>query len=194
MPIDEAYRDPSLLAFRNDLLAAVERRDAAYLSEAVSPTIKIGFGGEPSTRSEFIKEWNLSASDSKVWDVLTRVLQNGGSFEQFLGRREFIAPYTFGVWPKNVDSFEYCAVMSPKASLYSQPDPEAAAVGTLSYELVKPESGGICTQDHEWSKVSSGTGISGFIQAKYLRSPIDYRAAFEKVGNRWEMVSLVAGD
>jgi hypothetical protein len=193
MPIDEAYRDASLLAFRNDLLAAVERRDAAFLYEVISPTIGVGFGSEPNTREEFVKEWNVTAQDSKVWDVLAQVLQNGGAFVEFSGRSQFVAPYTFGVWPRDVDSFEYCAVMSPDISMYSQPVVGSTLVEVLSYDVVKLDTG-TCTQDQEWSKVSTGSGIRGFVQTKYLRSPIDYRAAFEKVDGRWVMTSLVAGD
>lgn len=193
MPIDEAYRDPSFLAFRKDLLGAVERKDSAFLYQAMSPNFGVGLGSEPNTREEFVKEWNALAPDSKVWDVLEKVLQNGGTFMDFSGKRQFVAPYTFGEWPKDVDSFACCVVMSPSSFLQSEPVEGSILIGKLSYDVVNVDSGG-CTQGQEWTRVSTGTGVNGFIETKYLRSPIDYRAAFEKVGSKWEMVSLITGD
>jgi hypothetical protein len=194
MPIDEAYRDSTLVTFRDDLLAAVKRRDANYLYQTVSPTMVVGFGAEANTREEFIKAWNMTAPDSKLWSVLLQVLQNGGTFVDFNGRQQYVARSTFGAWPKSVDSFEHCAVIAPQASMYSLPDTGSTVIKTLSYDVVKPDSSALCTQDQEWIKVSTGTGDSGFIQTKALRSPIDYRAAFEKIDGRWIMTSLVAGD
>jgi hypothetical protein len=191
MPIDEGFRDSSFLAFRDDLSAAVKQKDSAYLYKVTSPTVGVGFGAEPNTRDEFMQMWNVNAPDSKVWDTLTEILENGGYFVDFQGRRQFTAPYTFSGWPQSVDSFVYCAVSAPKASLYSQPDTGSSVVGTLSYDLVKPDGG---CKNPEWQKVSTDTGLSGFLQTKYLRSPIDYRATFEVVGGRWMLVSLVAGD
>lgn len=41
----------------------------------------------------------------------------------------------------------------------------------------------------EWA-----TGQSGRVETRYLRSPIDYRAIFSKVGGRWQIMMVLAGD
>jgi len=37
-------------------------------------------------------------------------------------------------------------------------------------------------------------GKQGYVDARYLRSPIDYRVIVSKVGGRWQIMMLPAGD
>jgi hypothetical protein len=37
-------------------------------------------------------------------------------------------------------------------------------------------------------------GKKGFVKAEFVRSPIDYRAIFEKKGRNWKLTAFVAGD
>jgi hypothetical protein len=34
----------------------------------------------------------------------------------------------------------------------------------------------------------------GFVALQYIRSPVDYRAYFQKSGGRWRMTLFIAGD
>jgi hypothetical protein len=43
-------------------------------------------------------------------------------------------------------------------------------------------------------KVETLSGKKGFIKAKYVRSPIDYRAIFEKNNGKWKMGAFISGD
>ncbi len=45
-----------------------------------------------------------------------------------------------------------------------------------------------------WLKVEILGGKKGFVNAKYVRSPIDYRAIFDKNNGKWKMTAFVAGD
>jgi len=42
--------------------------------------------------------------------------------------------------------------------------------------------------------VRLANGVTGFVAAPFLRSPIDRRAIFERAGGRWVMRAFVAGD
>jgi hypothetical protein len=37
-------------------------------------------------------------------------------------------------------------------------------------------------------------GRAGFVDSRFVRSPIDYRAAFARIDGRWQMTLFLAGD
>ena len=37
-------------------------------------------------------------------------------------------------------------------------------------------------------------GKTGYVTSRLARSPIDYRAMFNKIGGRWQMTFFAAGD
>jgi hypothetical protein len=37
-------------------------------------------------------------------------------------------------------------------------------------------------------------GKTGYVTSRLVRSPIDYRAMFNKIGGRWQMTFFAAGD
>jgi SH3-like domain-containing protein len=45
-----------------------------------------------------------------------------------------------------------------------------------------------------WLQVALADGQRGFVADRYLRSPIDYRVAFEKQDGNWRMTFFLAGD
>ena len=45
-----------------------------------------------------------------------------------------------------------------------------------------------------WYKIETLGGKKGFVSAEFVRSPIDYRACFEKKNGKWKMTAFVAGD
>jgi hypothetical protein len=190
-PVDEADEDPSLLQFRQKLLQAIDRRDWSFLASILSPTIAVGFGDKPNTAQEFMRHWSQDGQDSSVWYELGKVMKMGGAFVDFNGRHQFIAPYVSSSWPKNMDCFSYAAVIAPSVRLHIGPGLGTKPIGVLSYDLVKIQA---WTVDRKWVKVSTEKGLSGYISSDSVRSPINYRAAFERIGDRWVMVSFVSGD
>ena len=48
--------------------------------------------------------------------------------------------------------------------------------------------------EYLWLKVETLGGKKGFVNAKFVRSPIDYRAIFEKKSRSWKMTAFVSGD
>jgi len=190
-PIDEALQDQSFLMFRNEMLDAIKGKDSALLLSLISPTVEVGFGGDPNTVEEFAKVWHIDSPDSPLWDDLGTALRMGGTFATHNGQRLFCAPYVSGAWPSDADPFSYTAVIARNVRLRAQPDLNAPVLGTLSYNILKVDDG---TADRHWVKVITDNGTVGFVSAKFLRTSIDYRAFFTQIDGRWMLTAFVAGD
>ena len=186
-PVDEAAMNADFLAFRTQLQDIVARRDTAALLEIVHPDIKIGFGGNHGV-ADFLEEWKPREPGSTLWKELGEVLRLGGTFD---GPTYFTTPYTFSRWPDGFDSFDFAAVSGSNVRIRTAPNLNAPVVTTVSYAILevvyepKPVEG--------WTAVKLD-GKTAYLDARYIRSPIDYRARFEYIEGRWRMVMFLAGD
>jgi hypothetical protein len=193
-PVDEAAKDPEFFVFRARLLESLGRRDTAALMTVVAPEIRNSFGGDGGA-AEFRQTWRLDRADSAVWTVLAAVLGLGGAFRD---DTSFVAPYVFSRFPPSLDGFEHVAVIGSGVRVRAGPDSTAAAIGRLSFDVVRRArqgaGGGSVSGSDEWTPVQLAGGRVGYVASRYLRSPIDYRAYFVRRGGRWVMLSLVAGD
>ncbi len=194
-PSDEGARDKSFAAFRTRLTTAAKKRDAKYVLSVVDRNIKVGFG-EKNGIEEFKRLWKLNDSKSKFWDEFLPVISNGGKFDQ-ANRNLFFAPYVFSSFPDDVDAFNHSVVFGNNVSLRSQPAADSAVVAVLSYNIVElldsvKEKNDI--NKTAWYEVQTLGGKRGFVSAEYVRSPIDYRAGFEKIRGKWVVTLFVAGD
>jgi hypothetical protein len=193
LPVDEAVRDPSLFVFRARLLESLARWDTAAVMAVVSPRIKNSFGGDGG-RDEFRSSWQLERLDSPLWPALSSVLALGGSFP----RRQHV-PGALRLQP-----------LSGGAGRVRAP-------GGCGQQGAGAGGAGLDLRCHRELVVRSGTAGSlagadadecgsGALEAggnrrrsnrlpkRYLRSPIDYRAAFSRRGSGWEMILFLAGD
>ena len=193
LPFDEATKDPSFLEFRTELQAAIARRDVAYVRSILSPDIKLNFGGDEGPEA-FDRVWQPENPKTNLWQTLGQVLQMGGAFD---GEGRFLAPYVFARWPEASDPFEHVVVVVGNARLRAAPTTKAKLVATLSHEIVKladdPGDPKTAAPDG-WARVQTLDGKVGFISEKLVRSPIDYRAIFEKRNGSWVMTIFLAGD
>jgi hypothetical protein len=46
----------------------------------------------------------------------------------------------------------------------------------------------------DWLSVHLADGSTGYIDERYVRSPISYRAYFERMDGRWVLTMFIAGD
>lgn len=195
VPMDEARKDSAFLAFRDRLSAIVRKKDADALLALVDPDIEYTFGiGSGPGRSGFKKEWKLDGkSQSDLWPLLRQVLDLGGSFQE--DGRAFEAPYVFSCWPEQYDSFTHGAITTSDAALRAKPGVVGKPLATLSYTVVQVVDGERVAKDgRKWVKVAVPGGPQGYVDAQHFRSPIDYRARFERRGGDWRMTSFVSGD
>ena len=194
-PVDETSSDPALKAFRDKLLATIQKRDKTSLISVLAAGIKNDFGGGADGVEGFARQWRINQPDSKVWQVLSDVLILGGTFT---GPKTFCAPYVYSKFPDTLDAFGYEVIIRESAALLVQPSATAAVIQTLSYDIVEVDYDRSVRDagqaNYKWLKVTAPSGQTGYLARADLRSPIDYRACFDKLDGAWKMVMLVAGD
>lgn len=183
LPVDEAKRDASLVAFRSDLLAIVRRRDRQALLRHIAPDIRTSFGADGG-RKDFERQWKLNGKTSPLWAELGNVLLLGGGF----AGRTFWAPYVFAKWPERYDAFEHFAVITPNEPVRRG----GRIVGHLKYAIVRDLRAPAPKGYRQVQAV--GSPLKGQVRDAALRSPIGYRAAFEKRNGKWFLSAFVAGD
>jgi hypothetical protein len=194
-PVDEAKKDASFFAFREKVIAAVKKKDSAFILSIVDPQIKNSFGGDDGL-ANFKKIWKLNTSGSKFWETFTPVIMNGGSFIKGTKNTQFFAPYTFSGFPDDIDAFDYSAIFGNNVNLRKAAGTNSEVTGSLSYNIVKVDwdNSVKAGEDYKWLKVTTLGGKTGFVNADYVRSSIDYRAGFDKIKGKWKMTAFIAGD
>ena len=199
-PVDEAKRDASFFAFREKLIEAARKRDAKHILSVLDRNIMNDFGGG-SGIEDFKKKWKVENSDSKFWKEFTAVIENGGTFSEETGgaAKIFTAPFTFAAFPEDLDAFQHAVIFGKNVNLRARPDLNSETVARLSYNVVKVNyensvRNAARKDEYSWLKVKTLGGKRGYIRADYVRSPIDYRAGFQKKNGVWKMIYFIAGD
>jgi hypothetical protein len=198
-PVDEASKDSSFLAFRTKLIAASERKDAKYILSIIDPGIELSFGGSKGV-ADFKRIWKINARNSKFWEEFLAIIRNGGAFtgEGANKLNSFSAPYTFTSFPDDLDIYEHHAIFGNNVNLRKEPRADADIVAKLSYNIVKidpetvPKSGK--SEYPGWWQITTLGRLKGYVKREFVRSPIDYRAGFQKKRGAWKMIFLIAGD
>jgi hypothetical protein len=190
-PVDEGTKNASFAHFRSQLVRALESRDSAFVRSILDPQILVSLGGEYG-RADFEANWKLDDPMSKFWSEMQRVLSLGGTLGP--DGRGFTAPYVFSCWPDEHDAFEHVAVILPAAALRSRPSKSAPAVLRFSYDILRlatapeePPAGWVFVETLDRTR-------RGYVPADRVRSPIDYRAFFERREDKWFLTVFVAGD
>jgi hypothetical protein len=190
---DDGPQDASFVKFRNELKATIARKDASALFKVLASDIKIdfgGFGGGP----EFQKMWKPYDKDSKVWAALSLVVEQGGNFDS---PARFSAPYVYSAFPSDVDGLDHVVVTNEAAVMRAQPKNDAPIVRKLDRDILTVLDGAKAQHEagpDDWTEVKDAKGKEGFVLARDVRSPIDYRAYFEKRKGKWVMTMFLAGD
>jgi hypothetical protein len=185
LPVDHAATQSDFFTFRARLQAAVARRDEAALLAAADPGIRTSFGDDNGLATFRAK---LRDPQGTLWADLGAALALGGRFRS---PDSFVAPYVFAAWPDSLDSFECAAVVGDRVRVRSSADPGSAVVGNVSYEIVQVLP---AQQESATTQVRLANGRTGFIASSFVRSPVDYRAIFQKAGGQWRLRAFVAGD
>jgi hypothetical protein len=123
-----------------------------------------------------------------VWADLGAALALGGTFGS---PDSFTAPYVFAAWPDALDAFECALVVGERVRVRMSDAPDSAVVGSASHEVVQRLP---ADRENGPVHVRLASGITGFIAAPFVRSPIDYRAIFQRTNGQWRLRAFVAGD
>lgn len=198
-PVDEGKTNASFNAFRSKLIEAVKKRDKNFVISILDRNITNSFGGIGGI-NEFKEMWKINNPKTALWDELLTVLINGGAFyKEAESKGIFCAPYSFMAFPEDLDSFEYLVIFGNNVNLREKPNTSAKVVAQLSYNIVKVDYQNSVLDknkedDYSWLNVETLGGKKGYVSADFVRSPIDYRACFERKGGQWKMTVFVAGD
>ncbi len=184
-PSDEGASDAAFVAYRDRLRDAVKNRDAKAVVALADPKIRTSFGegGGANALEQLLARPGM-------WERLGTVLAHGGSF---LGeeRSAFWAPYVYSAWPDRQDAFTAIAIIAENVPLRQGAGATTGILATLSYDIVERISP---PDESPWVEVKTADGRKGFVEAKYVLSPVGYRAGFNKLNGEWRMTALVAGD
>jgi hypothetical protein len=184
MPVDEAPQDAELVAYRNQLLDAVRRRDPKGVVALVDPAIRTSFGGDGGA-----DDFRRTLAREGTMEDLELVLSRGGTFRGEGESRSFWAPYVYSAWPDEHDPFESLAVIDDDIPLRGSKEASSPVVATLAYDIVT-----VVITEGDLRQVKTADGKVGWVDGKHVRSPVGYRAGFNKVQARWRMNAFVAGD
>jgi hypothetical protein len=186
-PRDEGETRPDFARFRSMLRDAVKRKDADAVMAIVDPHIRVSFGGDEGR--EAFREKKVLSLDQDFWTEFDAILAMGGRFTE---ERSFSAPYVFSDWPSAFDAFECVAVVASSVRIRQAPGASAPVIAVLDFRIVQalsepnPIAG--------WRRVALADGRTGFVAARYVRSPIDHRALFDLKDGRWWLVAYIQGD
>lgn len=201
-PVDEAIQNAELVMLRDVLLQAVAARDVDVIIAHSCPDIRINFGGgagHAALREYFevpVEQLNAEARQrapemrDRAWEALENTLRLGGNMRS---ETEFWAPYTWNAQlPHRFDVFETLFVTGSGVALRASGEATGKLLMRLDYEVVTAQG---YYPDAEYLPVQLGDGTHGYVHADYLRSPVDYRAEFQRADNgHWQMCTFIAGD
>lgn len=191
LPVDEGERDPGFATFRNALLAAAAAQDTAAILAVTHPDIRVSFGADNGIAA-FRGKWFSGAPDRDFFVELRAVLELGGTFR---GDSQFVAPYVFALWPEHLDGFTHVAVTDADVSVRAAPLDDAAVLHTVSYAIFPlDDRHELADALSDWTVIDRGQDTPGFIATPDVRSPLHYRAFFQRQGGEWRMNLFIAGD
>lgn len=195
LPVDEGARVPSFFAFRARLQRTIAERDVASLLTVVDSALKFSFGREAGIGA-FEREW-FESPERSIWPELGAALALGG---RFMGDSLFYAPYTFNAFapgerPPEYDPFEALIAIDDAVPVLAAPEPGADTLAVLSFHLVRHEwRSSVAEPPAGWTAIRLADGALGFVRTRSMRSPLDYRAVFERRDGSWRMTIFIAGD
>ncbi len=186
-PVDQCAADAGFAAFRTQLNEAAARRDRAFILSVIADDLLVNFGGDRG-RDAFDRQHRLAERDSPFWGELQAVLALGCVRDE----GEFIAPSFGPQLAEDFDPFEALVVIRAGATMHTRPDRASEIVGRLDRDVLLMRY--IDDLPEDWVAVRRADGREGFVPRADVRSPIDYRASFARVGGRWRMTTFIAGD
>lgn len=203
-PPNDLSEDKSLVIFVNQLKAAVQKKDKAFLLGALDEKVMNGFGGDGGIE-EFKRYWHWPQDTLSVWHTLEHILNIGGAFtddsrKDPKSRYQFVFPYVNNIDLENPDDYFFVGVITGQnVNLRDKPDLKAKVITQLTYDVVRYKEktfGKNAKGDPEWYQIETlDHKKEGWVFWKYVYNPVDYRLFLckDKKGN-WKISTFLAGD
>jgi len=197
LPVDDGSVDPTWVAFRNRLLAALKRGDRRTLLAVVDRNI-LNALDTPRGIAEFRKHWDLDGKDDRLLRDLTSALFLGSAwYAPAKGSKLLCAPYVPIKWPLDaVDPYDNGAIVAKDVLVKGAPSHASETLGALSYDIVEVRDWEVADAEtrlkQRWVKVRYRER-DGYVPEEQIRSAIEPRACFVKEGGAWRMAEYVIG-
>jgi len=174
--------DAEFDAFYNEFTAAVRGKDMTFIDGILDDGVMSSFGGEPGI-AFFYEYWGEWKSYDELWDVLEEIIALGGVYDQ--AKKSFVAPYLFQA---GLEAYEQFAIIAKDVPVYANASTGSQVIASLDYSVLEFHSSGEFWEKgpEDFVSVTLLLGDKGYMQKKYLRSPIDYRLRIEQKGRRVE--------
>lgn len=199
-PPNDLGKDKSLVAFVNQLKAAVQKKDKAFLLSVLDEDIMNGFGGDGGI-AEFKEYWHWPKDTISVWHHLQHILDIGGGFtaqEAGTGEYSFVFPYIYNLDTGDDDVFTAGVITGKNVNFRDKPDLSAKVITQLTYDVVQfsdETRGKNAVGDPEWYLVETSSHKKGWVFWKYIYSPIGYRLfLYKNKQGKWKISAFLAGD
>lgn len=209
VPKDEAYMDPSLAAFVDQLVEAIDKRDQHFLYGVLDYDVS-GIRGESSGVADFKQQWGSDNDSSRVWPIMKRAIKLGGVFlhdaNDETGRYQFVFPYVYDL-PLDIedDYFNIGVITGKNVNLRDGPDTASPIKSQLTYDVIwfldgdqygQTQAGTNPYGDPEWYQVETyDRQKRGWVNWRFVYSPMDYRIFLFKDGKgNWKISAFLAGD
>jgi hypothetical protein len=184
-PQDDCATVAGADTFRQQLAAAVRKRDTDALIALAADDIKLDFGGGAGS-AELRKRLNDKAWD--LWNELDELMALGCAAN---GEGGITIPWYFGQDLGDVDPVSGWIVTGEKVPVLAAPDPGSKALATISWDVVEIAA---LDPERKYQQVELPDKETGFIATDNLRSVIDYRLIASSRNGRWRITSFIAGD
>ena len=102
-----------------------------------------------------------------------------------------VCPYVYSKWPSTFESSSYVSTTRADAPIRLRPRASAKILRLARFEVLKLDT---IRQQTGWYVVESGPNTYGYVSKSDARSPIDYRAEFQKTPKGWKLIYFIAGD
>lgn len=208
-PVDESIKDSSLVDFLDELKLAVKEKNAMFIINHLSETIRNGWGsGIPPGINAFKETWGFSNGQfyPEFWTKMDRVLKLGGIFTPhcFENKTVFQIPYVdFNI----ADPFSDQVAIYDHVPVYKTKDTNSSILGYLNYDIVYidyMESGvepilegtiAVAYSGLKWVKIATlNMKLEGFVDGNSLYSPLGFRFYIDKVDGSWKIIELMEGE
>ena len=191
-PPESGKADAALNAVVNTLVTAAEAQDFAPFEAVLTPEATASFGGDYGPEG-FKRAYGIGEAGSPFWPEFLKAARLGGVF---LEDDLYTLPYTAGDLPETADPYLSVIAIGDKTLLYAEPTEGAAVIADVTHQLleqidIEPADLERTGPDYVHVKADAGTG---YVKISEVRSPIDYRAVFQKIDGAWKLVAFVAGD
>ena len=187
-PRDECASVEGLGELQTALKKAVAARDADALMALVDRNVQLDYGGG-SGQAELRKR--LTDPEYLLWDEIGQALALGCGFDKSADGNSYATwPWYFSKDLIPLDPFEAMIVTGTDVPLRDGASATAKQIGTVSWDYVQLKE----YSEDPFPPVVTRDGKAGFMDAKALRSLVDYRIMADKIDGKWKVTTIIAGD